>query len=54
VLNGADGVNQTLTGLVGQGLAIYDTLRHSLATPLAKVPAQAVPVEPAAAAPAEQ
>lgn len=54
VLNGADGVNQTLTGLVGQGLAIYDTLRHSLATPLAKVPAQAVPIEPPAVSVDEQ
>jgi uncharacterized membrane protein YqiK len=38
VLNGADGVGQTITGLVGQGLAVYDSLRSSLlpgADPLA-------------------
>jgi len=33
VLNGTDGVNQTVAGLVGQGLSIYDTLRKSLVVP---------------------
>ena len=33
VLNGTAGVSETMTGLVGQGLAIYDTLRTSLASP---------------------
>jgi flotillin len=32
VLNGSEGVNEVLTGVVGQGLAIYDTLRRSIAT----------------------
>jgi flotillin len=31
VLNGSEGVNEMLTGVVGQGLAIYDTLRRSVA-----------------------
>jgi uncharacterized membrane protein YqiK len=30
VLNGADGLGQVATGLVGQGLAIYDSLRGGL------------------------
>jgi flotillin len=38
VLNGTDGVNQTVAGLVGQGLSIYETLRKSLvAQPAAAV-----------------
>jgi uncharacterized membrane protein YqiK len=31
LLNGADGVSQTMTSIVGQGLAIYDALRGGLA-----------------------
>ena len=31
VLNGSDGVNEVVAGVVGQGLAIYDTLRRSVA-----------------------
>jgi flotillin len=31
VLNGSEGVNEVVTGVVGQGLAIYDTLRRSIA-----------------------
>ncbi len=31
ILNGTEGVNQMVAGLVGQGLSIYDTLRHSIA-----------------------
>jgi flotillin len=31
VLNGAEGIGQTLTGVVGQGLAVYDVLRGALA-----------------------
>ncbi|HEY1443629.1 MAG TPA: SPFH domain-containing protein [Acidimicrobiales bacterium] len=30
VLNGSEGVNQVLTGIVGQGVQIYDALRHSI------------------------
>jgi hypothetical protein len=30
VLNGADGLGQIATGLVGQGLAIFDSLRGEL------------------------
>jgi flotillin len=30
VLNGAEGLSQTVTGVVGQGLAIYETLRAGL------------------------
>ena len=32
VLNGTDGVNQVVAGVVGQGLAIYEALRKSVAT----------------------
>lgn len=32
VLNGTQGVNEVLAGVVGQGLSIYDTLRHSIAS----------------------
>lgn len=42
LLNGADGVSQTMTSIVGQGLAIYDTLRAGLA------PATPAPTSPAA------
>jgi flotillin len=31
ILNGAEGVSQVVTGLVGQGLSILDTLRHATA-----------------------
>ncbi len=31
ILNGTEGVNQMVAGLVGQGLSIYDALRHSIA-----------------------
>ena len=30
VLNGSDGVNEVLTGVVAQGLTIYDTLRNAV------------------------
>jgi len=30
ILNGTDGVNQVVAGLVGQGLSIYDSLRHAI------------------------
>ena len=33
VLNGTDGVNQAVTSMVGQGLAIYESLRQALVTP---------------------
>jgi hypothetical protein len=32
VLNGSEGVNQLLTGIVGQGVHIYEALRQSIAT----------------------
>jgi flotillin len=32
VLNGAEGINEVVAGVVGQGLTIYDALRHSVAT----------------------
>jgi uncharacterized membrane protein YqiK len=34
VLNGTEGVNQMLSGLVSQGISIYDVLRKSLALPM--------------------
>jgi flotillin len=37
VLNGAEGVNELVAGVVGQGLSIYETLRHSI-NPVAPVP----------------
>ena len=30
ILNGTDGVNQVVSGLVGQGLSIYESLRRSI------------------------
>ncbi|BEP15659.1 flotillin family protein [Acidothermaceae bacterium B102] len=33
VLNGTEGVNQAVTSMVGQGLAIYESLRQALVTP---------------------
>jgi flotillin len=33
VLNGTEGVNQAITGMVGQGLAIYESLRGGLVAP---------------------
>jgi uncharacterized membrane protein YqiK len=33
ILNGSDGVTQLLSGLVGQGLAIYESLKPSIAPP---------------------
>jgi flotillin len=44
VLNGAEGVGQTITGVVGQGLAVYESLRGSL---LAGHPAPPATTEPA-------
>src|SRR5580704_1368095 len=41
VLNGSDGVNQVLTGVVAQGLTIYDTLRKSVAESSASASANA-------------
>ncbi|MGH8891106.1 MAG: SPFH domain-containing protein [Acidothermaceae bacterium] len=38
VLNGTDGVNQAVSGLVGQGLSIYETLRKSLVPSAATTP----------------
>jgi flotillin len=60
VLNGAQGVNEVITGLVGQGLSILDTLKkstaitdHGAARPLAPMTVPAVrdasPVTPAGA-----
>jgi flotillin len=43
VLNGTDGVNQAMAGVVGQGLTIYESLRRAL------VAAPAAPASPAAA-----
>ena len=30
MLNGSEGVNEVVAGVVGQGLAIYDTLRKNV------------------------
>jgi flotillin len=47
VLNGTQGVNEVITGLVGQGLSILDTLKKSTATTGVRPPAPAtVPVTP--------
>jgi flotillin len=43
VLNGTEGVNQAVAGIVGQGLSIYETLRRSLVMP-AQAPAPAAEV----------
>jgi hypothetical protein len=45
VLNGTQGVNEVVAGLVGQGLTILDTLKKSTAVPsqgAAPVPVTAV------------
>ena len=34
VLNGTDGVNQAVAGMLGQGLAMYESLRGALAAPV--------------------
>jgi flotillin len=43
VLNGTEGVNQAVAGIVGQGLSIYETLRRSSVMP-AQAPAPAAEV----------
>jgi flotillin len=43
VLNGSEGVNEVVTGVVGQGLAIYDTLRRSIAASSADAATAASP-----------
>ena len=48
VLNGTDGVNQAVAGVVGQGLAIYDTLRKSLVPTAAAAPETIPAARPAA------
>lgn len=35
MLNGTEGVNQAVAGVVGQGLSIYETLRKALVVPTA-------------------
>jgi flotillin len=58
ILNGTEGVNEVLTGLIGQGLTILDTLKRSTAVTgtvaVGAVPASAVPASavPASAVPA--
>jgi len=44
VLNGTQGVNEVLAGLVGQGLSILDTLKQSTAVPGNGAPRPAAPV----------
>jgi hypothetical protein len=39
VFNGSEGVNEMAVGVVAQGLSIFDTLRHSLATSNGSSPA---------------
>jgi flotillin len=43
VLNGTQGVNEVVAGLVGQGLSILDTLKHSTAVPRQAAAPVAVP-----------
>jgi flotillin len=45
ILNGTDGVNEVLAGLVGQGLSILDTLKRSTAHPAAGALASGAPVD---------
>jgi hypothetical protein len=33
VLNGSDGLSEIVSGLVGQGLAIFDTIRGTMGAP---------------------
>jgi uncharacterized membrane protein YqiK len=55
ILNGTQGVNEILTGLVGQGLSVLETLKRSAAVtgngtspvPVTPVPVTPVPVTPA-------
>jgi hypothetical protein len=44
ILNGADGVNEMLAGLVGQGLAVLDLLRASTSAASTGSPAHAAAV----------
>jgi flotillin len=46
ILNGTAGLNQVVAGLVGQGLAIRDTLKNSTAPAGHHHPVQAAPAEP--------
>lgn len=48
VLNGQEGVGQTITGVVGQGLAVYDALRQSLLTTVPEGTRPAPAADPAA------
>ena len=41
VLNGSEGVNEVLTGVVAQGLTIYDTLRNAVSATSASASAGA-------------
>jgi flotillin len=43
VLNGSEGLGELLTGVVGQGLTIYESLRRALSAPAAADPGGAVP-----------
>jgi uncharacterized membrane protein YqiK len=46
ILNGAEGVSQVVAGLIGQGLAILDTLKNATAAATAPVNGQAVAPPP--------
>jgi flotillin len=54
VLNGTEGVSQMVTGMVGQGLSIYETLRKSVTThpPTASAPDAEVAPTPNGSTPA--
>jgi flotillin len=46
ILNGTEGVSQVVTGIIGQGLSILDTLRKSTAAPSRSVPVPATGLVP--------
>ena len=41
VLNGSEGLGELATGLVGQGMTIFETIRHGLTAPKPPAPSQA-------------
>jgi len=47
VLNGSDGLSEIVSGLVGQGLAIFDTIRNNVGVPLEDRDGDDEPTRPA-------
>ena len=52
ILNGADGVTQLISGLVGQGLSIYETLKPSIAASASVADGEVTSLQSAPSSPA--